>query len=90
VSENWPAVAKAIKERLTELGLQQKELAARSGVSLAIVREIQHHVVERRRSARTMEALAVALEWHPQHLLALLHNRRPPARGEPARTCATP
>lgn len=83
MSENWPAVAKAINERLSELGLQQKELAARSGVSLAIVREIQHHVVERRRSARTMEALAVALEWHPQHLLALQHNRRPPAPGEP-------
>lgn len=83
MSENWPAVAKAIRERLTEVGLQQKELAERSGVSLAIVREIQHNTVERRRSARTLEALAAALDWHPQHLLALLHNRRPPTLGEP-------
>jgi transcriptional regulator with XRE-family HTH domain len=83
VPENWPAVAKAINERMTELGLQQKELASKSGVSLAIVREVQHNVVERRRSARTLEALAVALQWHPQHLLALMHDRKPPAPGEP-------
>jgi hypothetical protein len=28
------------------------------------VREIRHHTVERRRSARTLEALSIALGWH--------------------------
>lgn len=88
--ENWAAVSKAIGERMTELGMRQRELAARSGVSQAIVREIQHNTVERRRSDRTLEALSDALEWHPQHLLALLHNRRPPVRGEPREDMTDP
>jgi transcriptional regulator with XRE-family HTH domain len=83
VSENWTAVARAINERMLELGVSQKELAATSGVSLAIVREIQRNTVQRRRGHRTLESLAVALQWHPQHLLALLHDRRPPAPGKP-------
>lgn len=82
-AQDWAAVSKAINERMTELGIQQKQLAAQSGVSLAIVREVQHNVVQRRRSPRTLESLAMALDWHPQHLLALLHGRRPPKPSEP-------
>ncbi|MDV6012225.1 XRE family transcriptional regulator [Haloechinothrix sp. LS1_15] len=77
MTENWAAVARAINERVTELGLRQRELAERSGVSQAIVREIQHHTVQRRRSARTLEALSLALEWHPQHLSAVLRGQKP-------------
>lgn len=84
MSEDWAAIANAIKERVNELGWRQRELAERSHVSQAIVRELQHHTVERRRSARTLEALSVALGWHPQHLTAVLHGRRPPELGEPA------
>jgi transcriptional regulator with XRE-family HTH domain len=83
VSEDWAAVANAIKERVNELGWRQRELAQRSQVSQAIVRELQHHTVERRRSARTLEALSVTLGWHPQHLVAVLHGRTPPEPGEP-------
>jgi hypothetical protein len=83
VSEDWAAIANAIKERVNELGWRQRELAERSHVSQAIVRELQHHTVERRRSARTLEALSVALGWHPQHLTAVLHGCRPPELGEP-------
>jgi transcriptional regulator with XRE-family HTH domain len=83
VSEDWAAVAKAINERVNELGWRQRELAERSRVSQAIVREIQHHVVERRRSTRTLESLSVAMGWHPQHLDAVLHGRRPPEPDEP-------
>jgi hypothetical protein len=82
MAEDWAAVAKAINERVNELGWLQRELAKRSHVSLAIVREIQHHVVERRRSPRTLESLSVALGWHPQHLDAVLHGRRPPEPDE--------
>lgn len=76
------AVANAITERVNELGWRQRELAQRSHVSQAIVRELQHHTVERRRSARTLEALSVALGWHPQHLSAVLRGRTPPELGE--------
>jgi hypothetical protein len=83
VSEDWAEVAKAIDERVNELGWRQRELAERSRVSQAIVRELQHHTVERRRSTRTLESLSVTLGWHPQHLDALLHGRRPPEVNEP-------
>jgi hypothetical protein len=83
VAEDWAAVAKAINQRVNELGWRQRELAERSHVSQAIVREIQHHTVERRRSARTLEALSLAMGWHPQHLLAVLHGRTPPEPDEP-------
>ncbi len=83
MTEDWAAVAKAINERVNELGWLQRELAKRSHVSQAIVREIQRHVVERRRSPRTLESLSVALGWHPQHLDAVLHGRKPPEPDEP-------
>ncbi len=81
--EDWSAVAQAINERMTELGISQTELVKRSHLSKAIVREVQHNVVQRRRSARTLEALSIALEWHPGHLAAVLFSRRPPRPGEP-------
>jgi hypothetical protein len=72
VSEDWAAVAAAINERVAELGWRQRELAERSHVSLAIVREIQRHTVERRRSPRTLESLSIALGWNPRHLDGVL------------------
>lgn len=83
VSEDWPSVAKAINERMTALGLNQRELAERSRVALSIVREIRHNTVERRRSGRTLEALSVALGWHPRHLAAVLLGQTPPEPGDP-------
>jgi hypothetical protein len=83
VSEDWAAVAEAINGRVTELGWRQRELAERSHVSPAIVREIQRHTVERRRSPRTLESLSVTLGWEPQHLEAVLKGRRPPTATEP-------
>ena len=63
--EDWAAVARAISDRVRELGWRQRELAERSHVSVAVVREIQRHTVERRRSPRTLQALSVALRWKP-------------------------
>jgi transcriptional regulator with XRE-family HTH domain len=83
VSEDWAAVAKAISQRVNELGWRQRELAERSHVSQAIVRELQHHTVERRRSPRTLESLSITLGWHPHHLDAVLHRRTPPEPNEP-------
>jgi DNA-binding Xre family transcriptional regulator len=83
VSEDWAAVATAITRRLSELGLSQRDLTERAQVSKATVRELQYDTVQRRRSTRTLEALSVALDWHPDHLAAVLANRRPPTAGEP-------
>ena len=82
MTENWSAVSKAINQRLAELGWKQRELVERSHVSQAIVREIQNHTVERRRSARTLEALSLALDWHPRHLEAVLSGRKPLEPGQ--------
>jgi uncharacterized coiled-coil DUF342 family protein len=84
VSEDWAAVAKAINERVNELGWRQRELAERSHVSQAIVRELQHHTVERRRSPRTLESLSTTLGWHPQHLEAVLAGHTPRQRDQAA------
>ena len=75
VPEDWAAVARAISERVRDLGWRQRELAERSHVSAAVVREIQRHTVERRRSPRTLESLSVALGWEPGRLDAILKGR---------------
>ena len=73
--EDWAAVAWVISDRVRELGWPQRELAERSHVSVAVVREIQRHTVERRRSRRTLEALSGALGWEPGHLDQVLKGR---------------
>src|ERR1700722_762534 len=70
--EDWAAAAQAISDRVRELGWRQRELAERSRVSAAVVREIQLHTVERRRSPRTLESLSVALGWEPTRLDSVL------------------
>jgi transcriptional regulator with XRE-family HTH domain len=82
--ENWAAVARAISDRVRELGWRQRELAERSHVSVAVVREIQRHTVERRRSPRTLAALSVALGWEPEHLDGVLKGRAQQAGGHTA------
>lgn len=84
MTEDWGAVARAINQRMAELGMNQRELTERSQVSKAIVGELQNNTVQRRRSERTLEALSVALDWHTSHLHAVLTGRRPPQVGEPA------
>jgi hypothetical protein len=84
VTEDWAAVSKAINQRLADLDMSQRELIERSQVSRAIVGEIQHNTVQRRRSTRTLEALSLALELHPDHLSAVLTGDTPPDVGEPA------
>ena len=82
--EDWAAVARAISDRVRELGWRQRELAERSHVSAAVVREIQRHTVERRRSPRTLEALSVALGWEPEHLDRVLRGHAKQLEGHAA------
>ena len=83
MQQDWAAVARAIETRLAELNWRQRELAERAQVSVAIVRELHRNTTQRRRSARTLEALSLALGWHPEHLDAVLRGQVPPERGEP-------
>lgn len=83
MAEDWAAVAQAINQRATELGLRQRDLIERSRLSKAVVGELSRNARPRRRSTRTLEALSTALEWHPQHLSAVVSGREPPAVGEP-------
>jgi hypothetical protein len=83
VTDDWAAVARAVNERATELGLRQRDLIERSRLSKAVVGELVRNAAPRRRSARTLEALSAALDWHPQHLAAVVAGREPPSVGEP-------
>jgi transcriptional regulator with XRE-family HTH domain len=83
VAEDWAAVARAIDTRLAELNWRQRELAERAQVSVAIVRELHRNTTQRRRNARTLEALSLAMGWHPEYLDAVLRGHTPPDRGQP-------
>lgn len=82
MAEDWAAVARTINEHMSLAGLNQRELAVRSGVALSIVRELRHNTVQRRRNGRTLEAISVALGLHPRHLTAVMTGRQPPEPGD--------
>ncbi len=84
MSEDWVAVAEAITGRMRELKLSQRDLAAHSNVSVATIREIQRHRINRRRNPRTLESLSESLGWPRQHLHAVLNGRLPQEADEPA------
>ncbi len=68
MEKDWDAVASAIQRRLTDIDMTQADLAARAGVALMTVRELQHNLQSRRRSARTLAAVSSALGWPDDHL----------------------
>ena len=80
---DWAAVAKAVKQRKAELGLRQGAVIKRSGLTKQTVGEIENNSKQRNRNRRTLEVLSEALEWHPDHLAAVLEGRTPPEVGEP-------
>lgn len=84
---DWPAVADAINGRLRELDMTQLELAQRSQVSVATIRQLQSGDTRaRRRHPRTLRALSEALQWSPDHLEAVANGRDPsvdPDRDDP-------
>ncbi|MGH3998414.1 MAG: XRE family transcriptional regulator [Pseudonocardiaceae bacterium] len=90
MQQDWPAIARAIDTRLAELNWRQRELAERAQVSVAIVRELHRNTTQRRRSTRTLEALSLALGWHPEHLDAVLRGQTPPDRGQPVSSPVDP
>lgn len=80
---DWAAVADAVKQRMAELGLRQGAVVKRSGLTKQTVGEIENNSKQRNRNRRTLETLSEALEWHPDHLAAVLEGRTPPEVGTP-------
>lgn len=64
---DWKAVARVVNDRMRALDLTQRELAERSGVSVATLRKIQQGDPQRR-SATTLAAIARALGLPDDHL----------------------
>lgn len=81
MAENWTAVGEAVTARMHERRITQRQLAERSKVSPATIRQIQHGGGSHRHSLRTLEALSVSLGWPPRHLDDVLHGR--PGQDEP-------
>lgn len=76
VADDWLAVGKAITARLEELRMTQLELAAKSKVAPATIRELQYNKLSRRRQPRTLEAVSVALEWPAGYLGDVVAGRK--------------
>ncbi|GAA3033618.1 helix-turn-helix domain-containing protein [Actinokineospora globicatena] len=70
--DDWDAVSAAVNHRMRELRMTQAELVRQSGLSKALVQEIRHNLVQRRRSTRTLEALSTALELPALYLTNVL------------------
>lgn len=75
MGKNWADVAEAISARMDELKLTQQEVANRAGVAIQTVRELQHNLVERNRTSRTLEVVSEALELPRDYLSAVLNGR---------------
>ena len=67
MAKDWQAVADAINARMEELGMSQQELASRSRVSVAALRQIQK-AVPKERNPRTLAAISEALGWPSNRL----------------------
>lgn len=70
--DNWDAVARAIRDRMAELDMTQKELVRRSGVSESTIRQVSRNYGPRRRSRHTLEDISKGLQWPGDHLARLL------------------
>jgi transcriptional regulator with XRE-family HTH domain len=75
VAKDWDAVAAAIRARLVEIDMTQADLAARAGVALMTVRELQHNLQPRRRNPRTLAAVSEALGWPGDQLARILEGQ---------------
>ncbi|MBW3536196.1 MAG: helix-turn-helix transcriptional regulator [Actinobacteria bacterium] len=77
-------MAQAMVRRQRELGLAQREVAFRSGVSVATLRKMQSGAPATFRP-QTLARVSEALEWPSNALLLVLEGGRPP----PARRTTT-
>ena len=76
MAKDWDAVATAIRARMTEIDMTQADLAARAGVALMTVRELQQNLTPRRRNPRTLSAVSEALGWPADQLARILDGQK--------------
>lgn len=72
MGDDWAAVADAIRSRIDELGITQKQLATRSGVSESTIRQLMNNYGPRRRSRHTLEDTSKGLDWPADYLSRVL------------------
>jgi transcriptional regulator with XRE-family HTH domain len=77
MGDNWAAVAAAIRARVAELDMTQKDLAVRSGVSESTVRQLMNNYGPRRRARHTLEDVSTGLQWPAAHLARVLDDEKP-------------
>ena len=63
----WAEVTQAVNDRMAATGITQRELAEKSGVSLATLRKIQHGS-EQSRNRSTLANISRALGFPENHL----------------------
>lgn len=87
MSTDWDAasVAKVVSERMAKLGVKQKALAERAGLSPATLRAIQHSYKKHRPTADTLERLSTGLGFAPGYLQAVAEGRQQPAADDVSR-----
>lgn len=77
--KGWTQAARLLNQRMADLGLTQFDLASRSGVSLATIREILHGK-PRQRNPRTLSAVSKALGWPSGQIAEIVQGATPPTR----------
>ncbi|MFI0470925.1 helix-turn-helix domain-containing protein [Saccharopolyspora sp. 5N102] len=88
MSKDWAAVAAAINTRLADLDMTQRELAERSGVSTATLRQLQapETYPPKRRTPRLLAAISSALRWPQDRIAQILEGQTPAGETETAST----
>jgi hypothetical protein len=71
VTEDWKAVAQAVRSRTSELKMSKAELARQTGLSETTIRYLGQSRNGHYKSA--LIAISVVLRWRPDHLMNILH-----------------
>ena len=77
---HWADVAKVVNDRMEERGITQRELAERSGVSVATLRKIQGGR-EQQRTRATLANVSRALGFTDDYLWRVSHGDTPDSAG---------
>lgn len=84
LDERWQRVGVAVRDRMRELGLNQKDVTAASGISAETIRPIRQGRPGNY-SAKTKSRVAMALSWRPDSIDRILDGDDPVPveRGDP-------
>ena len=83
MAKNWQALADALEEGMSAAGLNQKELAEKTGVAPSTIRKIKNREEENYNSA-TLNSLSIGIRRPASFLDDRLNERVPQDAGAPA------